>query len=242
MCSSTLERPSGQRGADRQARPGRDHATGRRAARQEAAQASEQAAAGRRWRKGNREAREAREAAERAAKDLEQARAAADRAEERLRPVADHQRRREGWTERTATDRAWEQAVPRELATRKQLGARALELDPSPWLEREIGRPTVEWGPDRRAAWRDAAERIDAYRGRYKVQDQERALGAEPPTDLERRGIWKKVMETIARARGEEPAAKVVGLDRQRGQRGQRDKRGRDRGRGRGRERSIGRE
>jgi hypothetical protein len=40
------------------------------------------------------------------------------------------------------------------------------------------------------------------------------------------------VQETVSRARGEEPEAKVVGLDRQRD-------RGRDRGRGR--ERSIGR-
>jgi hypothetical protein len=104
---------------------------------------------------------------------------------------------------RSTTPRSRAEAVTRELATRKQLGARALELDPPAWLEAEIGRPTVEWGPDRRAAWRDAAERIDAYRGRYKVQDQERALGAEPPTDLERLGIWKKVMETIA-----EPAVK----------------------------------
>ena len=45
----------------------------------------------------------------------------------------------------------------------------------------------------------------------------------------------KKVIEAVARARGEEPAAKVVGHDRK----GDRD-RGRDRGRGR--ERSIGRE
>jgi hypothetical protein len=90
----------------------------------------------------------------------------------------------------------------------------------------------VEWGPDRRAAWRDAAERIDAYRGRYKVTDQERAVG-DAPKELERRGMWKKVMEAVARARGEEPDAKVVGLDRQ-------HNRGRDRGRGR--ERSIGRD
>jgi hypothetical protein len=81
----------------------------------------------------------------------------------------------------------------------------------------------------------DAAERIDAYRGRFKVTDQERALG-EAPKDLERRGVWKKVMETVARARGEEPEAKVAGLDRHR------DQRTRDRDRGRGRERSIGRD
>ena len=105
-------------------------------------------------------AREAREAAERAAKDLEQARAAADRAEQRLRPVADHERRRAGWAERTQADRAREQAVTGELATRKRLGARALELDPPAWLESEIGRPTVEGtGPAASVADRGRADR-----------------------------------------------------------------------------------
>ena len=75
----------------------------------------------------------------------------------------------------------------------------------------------VEWGLDRRAAWRDAAERIDAYRGRYGITDQERALG-EVPKDPERRGVWKRVQDAISQARDEEPAAKVVGLDRHRGQ------------------------
>jgi hypothetical protein len=84
-------------------------------------------------------------------------------------------------------------------------------------------------GPDRRRAWRTAAERIDAYRGRYKIQDQEKALGAEPPKELERRSVWRKVMESVTRARGEETDAKVVGLERQRD---------RQRGRDRGRERS----
>jgi hypothetical protein len=94
--------------------------------------------------------------------------------------------------------------------------------------------PTVEWGPDGRAAWRAAAERIDTYRGRFKIADRERALDAEPPKELERRGAWKRVREAASRARDEQPQAKVVGLDRQRDQR----ERGRDRGRGR--ERSIG--
>jgi len=156
----------------------------------------------------------------------------ADPTEERLRPVAEHEGRRAGWAERTGADRGRADAVTRELATRKQLGARAQELDPPAWLEREIGRPTVEWGPDRRAAWRAAAERIDAYRGRYEIAGQERALG-EAPKDLERRGVWKKVMEAVARARGEEPDAKVVGLEHQR-------ERGRERSIGR--ERGIGRE
>ena len=49
----------------------------------------------------------------------------------------------------------------------------------------------MEWGPDRRQAWRAAAERINAYRGRYKVTDQERAVG-DAPKELERRGMWKK--------------------------------------------------
>jgi hypothetical protein len=37
-------------------------------------------------------------------------------------------------------------------------------------LESKIGRP--------------AAERIDAYRGRFKIEDQEQALGLEPPEAL----------------------------------------------------------
>ena len=48
--------------------------------------------------------------------------------------------------------------------------AGALELDSLTWLESKIGRP--------------AAERIDAYRGRFKIEDQEQALGLEPPKDL----------------------------------------------------------
>jgi hypothetical protein len=118
----------------------------------------------------------------------------------------------------------------RELATRKQLGARALELDPPAWLESEIGRPTVEWGPDRRAAWRTAAERIDAYRGRFKVTDQERALG-EAPKDLVGRQAYRTVMAAVAEARGEREEARAVGQDR-----------GIEPERGRGRERSIGRD
>jgi hypothetical protein len=138
---------------------------------------------------------------------------------------------------RSTTPRSRAEAVTRELATRKQLGARALELDPPAWLEAEIGRPTVEWGPDRRAAWRDAAERIDAYRGRFKIADQERALGTEPHKDLERRSAWKRVQEAVSRVRGEEPQAKVVGLDRHHDRHHERDQ-----DRGRGRERNIGRE
>jgi hypothetical protein len=48
--------------------------------------------------------------------------------------------------------------------------AGALELDSLTSLESKIGRP--------------AAERIDAYRGRFKIEDQEQALGLEPPKDL----------------------------------------------------------
>ena len=100
--------------------------------------------------------------------------------------------------------------MTRELATRKQLGARAQELDPPAYLESEIGRPTVEWSPDRRAAWRDAASRIDAYRGRFKVTDQERALG-EAPKDLAGRQAYRTVKAVMAEARGERAEAKAVG-------------------------------
>jgi hypothetical protein len=96
----------------------------------ETAQARKTAQTGRRWVKGGQNAREAQEAAERAAKDLEAVRAAADRARE--------------------------QAVTRELATRKQLGARALELNPPAWLEAEIGRPwwSGDWTGGRRGGTR----------------------------------------------------------------------------------------
>jgi hypothetical protein len=63
----------------------------------ETAHARETTPAGKWWLKDGQNARAAQQAAERAVKDLEQARQAADRAEERLRPVADHERRRKGW-------------------------------------------------------------------------------------------------------------------------------------------------
>ena len=90
----------------------------------------------------------------------------------------------------------------------------------------------VEWGLDRRAAWRDAAERIDAYRGRYKVTDQERALG-NAPKDLAGRQAYRTVQAAMAEAGGEREEAKAVGQDR--GIEPERD-------RGCGRERSIGRD
>ena len=62
--------------------------------------------------------------------------------------------------------------------------AGALELDSLTWLESKIGRPTVKWSPGGGQAWQAAAERIDAYRGRFKIEDQEQALGLEPPKDL----------------------------------------------------------
>jgi hypothetical protein len=90
----------------------------------------------------------------------------------------------------------------------------------------------VEWSPDRRAAWRDAASRIDAYRGRFKVTDQERALG-EAPKDLAGRQAYRTVKAVMAEARGERAEAKAVGQER--GLQPDRDC-------GRGRERSIGRD
>jgi conjugative relaxase-like TrwC/TraI family protein len=182
------------------------------------------------WRPGR--AKATQEAARVAQGRVEAARKGADRAQERARPVSDHERRRAGWAERNAPELERADAVTRELATRKQLGARALELDPPAYLENEIGRPTVEWGPDRRAAWRDAAERIDAYRGRFKIADQERALG-DAPKDLVGRQAYRTVQAAVAKARGEREEAKAVGQDQ-----GIEP----ERGRGRGRERSIGRD
>jgi hypothetical protein len=62
--------------------------------------------------------------------------------------------------------------------------ARALELGPLTWLESKIGRPKVKWSPGRGQAWQAAAERIDAYRGGFKIEDQEQPLGLDPPKDL----------------------------------------------------------
>jgi len=64
------------------------------------------------------------------------------------------------------------------------------------WLEREIGRPTLEWSPGRRDA-----EQIDAYRGWFKLDDQAQALG-EAPKDLSRRQAWRQVQYAVGHATG----------------------------------------
>jgi hypothetical protein len=141
------------------------------------------------------------------------ARKAADRAEERLRPVADYERRRAGWLERTSVDRSRAQAVTRELATRKQAGARAWNWTRQPGSSRRSG------------AQRSSGHRTGARRGdRQPRGSRPTGTGSRSPTssapsapkDLERRLAYKRVQEAAKRARGEELEAKVVELDRAR--------------------------
>jgi hypothetical protein len=125
-------------------------------------------------------------------------RAAADRAEERFRPVDEHERRRAGWQERTASVRHRAREVATELGHRTLLGVRTLEIDPPQHLVDELGRPTVEWTAPARAAWCRAAGVVEAYRDRFKVYGE---TLDQKPVDLSQRRAWRDTSEVVHTAK-----------------------------------------
>jgi conjugative relaxase-like TrwC/TraI family protein len=148
-------------------------------------------------------------------------RKAADRAEERFRPVDEHERRRAGWDERMASVRVRARTVMVELGLRAQMGVRALEVDPPQHLVDELGRPTVEWTAPAREAWGRAADAIESYRDRFKAYG-DRALG-DAPKDFGQRRAWNQAAGLVAGTKGGiadmfEKAAEATGKTVDKGQ------------------------
>jgi conjugative relaxase-like TrwC/TraI family protein len=150
-----------------------------------------------------RQAADARQAVERAALAAQRARQAADEAGRRELAARQLEQQRTAWLERHRPVQDAHKAVAEELAHRRRLGARLLELDPPGYLVAELGRPGQDLTPDQRAGWRTAAQAVEDYRGRYDVQDQDRALG-EPPKDLAQRAAYRRTREAIDKALGRE--------------------------------------
>jgi conjugative relaxase-like TrwC/TraI family protein len=147
-------------------------------------------------------------------------RKAADRAEERFRPVDEHERRRQAWTERTTPVRARATAVLQELGHRSMIGARALEVDPPQHLVDELGRPAVGWTAPAREAWLAAASAIEGYRDRFRAYGQD--LG-QAPKDFGQRRAWNQTREVAAGAKQAiagmfEKVAEASGKGQDRGQ------------------------
>jgi hypothetical protein len=121
----------------------------------------------------------------------------AEQAARELVELRRQQQQRAGFLERHQPTAARYTAVVRELGWRGRATARALELDPPPWLAELLGEvPETSRG---RWAWRQTAARLQHYRDAYPSRDPDQALGPEPGHDLAQRRAWRACRQAIDR-------------------------------------------
>jgi conjugative relaxase-like TrwC/TraI family protein len=143
----------------------------------------------------------ARQQYEQAEQAYQVARQAADRAADRERQARQEQQQYQAHQELNPEVRERHRELLHVQAWRKRADARAAELLRPAW-SRELGeRPaTVKGG----RVWDRAVKQTVEYRQRWKVEDAERALGAEPhgkDASLEQRQAWRHAERAVGRLR-----------------------------------------
>jgi conjugative relaxase-like TrwC/TraI family protein len=139
------------------------------------------------------------------------ARQQADRAADRERQARQAQQRRDGWLERHPNAIAQDRELPRVLAWRGRVHAKAAELDRPGWT-RELGEPPQ--GVRGRRAWRQTHALLSDYRQRYGITDPQRALGPEPRRlDPGQRQARREARQAIDRLQAKQRTERQQHLD-----------------------------
>ncbi|MGH9129814.1 MAG: MobF family relaxase [Acidimicrobiales bacterium] len=150
---------------------------------------------------------------------------AAERVAERSSALEQAGARRDGWLVEHLPDLARYGELTRAVEQRQLLLGRVAEVVGHGHIRAELGSPPPEGSE--RAAWREAAGAVEAFRERWGVADEQRALGHDHALELARsreRGVMER---TVA------DAQRQLGLERDRSH---------ERSIGRSIERDIGRD